>query len=93
VTVTATPAQLAQGFQALEDLMTVVQNGIADKAADEALASDGFEIAEEMLPLYAPALLAANFLLDDLIQYNTQGEPNSETPMFGGPPSSRIAPP
>lgn len=93
MTVTATAAELEQGFAALSDLVTTVRTGIVTKAGVEQVTSDGFSIAEDVFPEYAPALMAANFLIDILIQRNSQGEPGSQTPMTGGPPSSRIAPP
>jgi hypothetical protein len=86
-------AELGQGLTALTDLVTAVRANLADKADDEQVVSDGFTIAEDLLPQYALALAAANFLLDMLITYDTQGTPDSQTPMFGGSPASRIAPP
>lgn len=93
MTVSLTAAQLRQGFTALTDIATAAQAGLANKADDEQVLSDGFQIAEALMPQYALAMAAAEFLLDLAIENDTQGEPSSETPMFGGPPSSRIPPP
>ena len=93
MTLSLSTAELKTGLAALSSLAEMVQSGIITKDGTEQIVSDGFEIAEEALPVYAPALMAANFLIEILIRYNTQGEPNSQTPMTGGPLSSRIPPP
>lgn len=93
MTITVSKAELEAGFTAATDLIAAVRTGMITKAAIEQVASDGFAFTEDVFPEYAPALVALNFLADLYIQYNTQGEPGSQTPMFGGPVSSRIPPP
>lgn len=93
MTVSLSTSELKTGFDALSKLVSMVQSGIITKSDVEQVVSDGFTIGEEMLPLYAPALMAANFLIAIIIERNTQGQPGSQTPMPGGPPSSRIVAP
>ena len=94
VALTALPLQ--KGLLALTDLITALEGHLKNLPADEAVVSDGLGIATVFVPALIPvavALPAAEFLLDMLIARNTQGQPGSQTPMFGGPESSRIPPP
>lgn len=93
MTVSLTTTELKTGFAALTSLVAMVESGMITKASTEQVISDGFTIGEELFPAYAPALMAANFLIAIIIERNTQGQPGSQTPMPGGPPSSRIPSP
>ena len=92
----ATVAQLQQGISAFQDLAQALSDKLENIPADEAVVSDAVQLAVALDPALWPIatmLPVAEFIVVWIAQNNTQGRPQSQTPMAGGPPGSRIPPP
>lgn len=84
MTASITAGELQSGLALLRDASIALLAGLKNLPADEAVVVDGLEIAAPFVPGLAPVILAApaaEFVLNWIVANNTQGRPDSITPM------------
>lgn len=78
--------ELKQGVALLRDASIALAAGLKNIPDDEAVAADTLQIAIAIDPALAPIavlLPVAEFIVEWILANNTQGQPDSQTPMFG----------
>lgn len=87
------PDEIKAGIAVVQAALTAMNSKLTDLPADQQFVLTSLTLAGMIDPELAPLAAVeplAYALLVWIITHNTQGQPFSQTPMHGGPPSSQV---